>query len=341
MRVWRYALRRLAIAVPQLFGLLTATFFIVRLLPGDPARLIAGPLASAATIDEIRRRLGLDKPFLQQYLDYLKGLFTHLDLGPSSYTHAAVASDLLQRFPATFELITLALLGIIVVSLTVGVVSVVFPTSRLGRALRPLAFAYGLVAGALPDFWIGLMLIYAFFFVLRILPAPAGQIDLTLLPPSPITGAQFVDGLLTANVDVIVSGFLHLILPVVTLAIVYGGPIFKVVVGSMTDVWGAEYLRFARACGLPPRMLIRYAVRSALPPVITLSATMYAFLLAGAVLVETVFAWGGVGQYAVQSIVNSDYFAIQGVVLLTGTFTLVVYLLVDLLQLWVDPRIQY
>ena len=123
--VWRYALRRLAIAVPQLFGLLTATFFIVHLLPGDPARLIAGPLASAATIGEIRHRLGLDKPFFQQYLDYVKGLFTHLDLGPSSYTHEAVSSDLLQRFPATFELITLALLGIIVLSLTVGVVSVV------------------------------------------------------------------------------------------------------------------------------------------------------------------------------------------------------------------------
>src|SRR5712691_9243681 len=129
MRVWRYGLRRLVIAVPQLFGLVTATFFIIRLLPGDPARLIAGPLASEETIAVIRHRLGLDKPFLHQYLDYLKGLVTHFDLGPSSYTQRPVSQDLLQRFPATFELITLALLGIVVMSVTVGVISVLFPKS--------------------------------------------------------------------------------------------------------------------------------------------------------------------------------------------------------------------
>ncbi len=341
MRVWRYGLRRLVIAVPQLFGLLTATFFIIRLLPGDPARLIAGPLASEETVAAIRHQFGLDKPFFPQYFDYLKGLFTRLDLGVSSYTQHPVSQDLVQRFPATFELITLALLAIVVTSVSVGVISVVFPKSWLGRSLGPVAFVYGLVAGALPDFWIGLMLIYFFFFLFHLLPAPVGQIDITLAPPHHLTGAQFVDGLLTANGSVIISGLLHLVLPVMTLAFVYGGPIFKVVVGSVGDVWGSEYLRFARACGLPPRKLVPYAVRSALPPIITLSATMYSFLLAGAVLVETVFSWGGVGQYAVQAISNSDYFAIQGVVLLTGTFTLCVYLLVDLLQLWVDPRIKY
>lgn len=331
----------MAIAVPQLLGLLTVTFFIVHLLPGDPARVIAGPLASAETIADIRHRLGLDKPLFTQYLDYLRGVFTHFDLGPSSYTQHPVSQDLLQRFPATFELITLALLAIIVTSLIVGVASVAFPTSWWGRSIGRISFVYGLVAGALPDFWIGLMLIYVFFFLLQALPGPTGQIDITLTPPRDITGAQFFDGLVTGNWPVVSSGMLHLVLPVVTLAFVYGGPIFKVVVASVGDVWGSDYLRFARACGLRAQTLIVYAVRSALPPVITLSATMYAFLLAGAVLVETVFAWGGVGQYAVQSITNSDYFAIQGVVLLTGTFTLVVYLLVDLVQLWVDPRIEY
>src|SRR5919199_1320395 len=118
MAIWRYAVRRLVIGVPQLFGLITATFFIVRLLPGDPARLIAGPLASDETVAAIRHQLGLDKPFFQQYLDYLRGLVLHFNLGPSSYTQHPVSQDLLQRFPATFELITLALIGIVVVSVT-------------------------------------------------------------------------------------------------------------------------------------------------------------------------------------------------------------------------------
>lgn len=340
MRVWRYALRRLAIAIPQLFGLVTVTFFIIHLLPGDPARLIAGPLAGDETIAQVEAQLGLDKPLLVQYGNYLNGLL-HFDLGPSSYTQRPVADDILQRFPATFELITLALLAIIVVSISAAVTSVVFEKNWWGRSVGRISFGYGLVAGAIPDFWIGLMLIFTFFFSLGVLPAPVGQIDITLAPPKDITGAQFVDGLLTLNWPVVESGFLHLILPVTTLAFVYGGPIFKVTVGSIRETWTSDFLRFSRACGLPRRRLIPYALRSALPPMITLSATMYSFLLAGAVLVETVFGWGGLGQYAVQSIVNSDYFAIQGVVLVAGTFTLAIFLFVDLLQLWVDPRIQY
>ncbi len=340
MRIWRYALRRVAIAIPQLFGLVTVTFFIIHLLPGNPARLIAGPLASDATIAQVEAELGLDRPLLVQYGSYLKGLL-HFDLGPSSYTQRPVADDIVQRFPATFELITLALLAIIIVSISAAVTSVVFEKNWWGRSVASVSFGYGLVAGAIPDFWIGLMLIFAFFFTLGVLPAPVGQIDIALTPPKDITGAQFFDGLITLNWPVIESGFLHLILPVMTLAFVYGGPIFKVIVGSVRETWTSDYLRFSRACGLPRRRLIPYALRSALPPMITLTATMYSFLLAGAVLVETVFGWGGLGQYAVQSIVNSDYFAIQGVVLVAGTFTLVVFLLVDLLQLWVDPRIQY
>jgi ABC-type dipeptide/oligopeptide/nickel transport system permease component len=335
-----YIARRLLTVIPQVLGICTVTFILIHLLPGNPAYVMAGPLAGKDTIAAITHSMSLDKPIFIQYVLYLRGLM-HGDLGRSWYTGQPVATDIGTRFPATFELISAALLVIFLASMFIGLVTARRRQGPLTRLINRVTFLYGLVAGALPDFWIGLMFVFFLYFVFRIVPAPVGQVDITLQAPHRITGMYVVDSLLTGNWTAFRSAVTHLILPALTLAFVYGGPVIKMVRSSVGQVKGADFVNYADACGLPQGMLTRYTLRNALPPVITLTAVMYAYLLAGAVLVETIFSWGGMGQYAVQSIANSDYLAIQAVVLVAGIFSLVIYLVIDLVHLAIDPRVSY
>jgi peptide/nickel transport system permease protein len=335
VRFWRYAGRRLAFLPVQLVIVSMIVFFLVRLLPGDPSYLLAGPFATVERVDEVRRRLGLDQPVWVQYVQYLRSVLRG-ELGTSWITSQPVLRDIAQRLPATLELILAAMVLSVVIGIPLGVLTAVRRTGIVDRAV----FAYGMLAGALPDFWLALIMIFVFFFKLGWVPGPIGQLDLAVSIPPRITGMYAVDALLTGDWAAFRSALAHLILPVTTLTAIYMPLVMKNTRSTMEEMLNSEFVVYARAAGLSRAVQLRYALRSSMPSVVTIVGILFWFLLGGAVLVETVFAWGGVGQYAVQSVVNSDYAPLQAFVLVTAVFTSVVFLLVDLAYFLLDPRIK-
>jgi ABC-type dipeptide/oligopeptide/nickel transport system permease component len=336
MRFGRYILRRLVLLIPQLLGISLITFLLIHLIPGDPAYTIAGSLATQENIKNIQHRMGLDQPLPVQYLLYMQRL-SHGDLGDSYIAGRPVRDDLAERLPATVELITISFMLAVVIAVPLGVLLAM----RGGGGAQRAVMAYGLLAGAIPDFWLALLLTFVFYFQLHWLPAPIGQLDIAISPPQAVTGMLLIDSVIAGDGDALASHLAHLVLPVVTLTLLYAAPILKMTRSSMDAVLGSGFVRYSRAAGLPTGVVMRYALRNALSPVVTLVGVLYSILLSGAVLVEQVYGWGGAGQYAVQSILNSDYLAIQGFVLVAGCFALLVYLVVDIIHMLVDPRIQH
>jgi ABC-type dipeptide/oligopeptide/nickel transport system permease component len=298
--------------------------------------MIAGPLATKDVIASVRQQMGLDHPIWDQYLMYL-GRVLHGDLGRSWLTSSQVTADILQRLPATFELITLALILAFCIAIPLGMLSALRPGTITDR----LVSAYGMFAGAMPDFWWGLFLVFVLFGKLRVVSVPIGRLSLSVLPPPQVTGLLTVDSILGGDWPALWSALGHLALPAFTLAFVYAGPILKMARTTMSQALLGNFIQYAKASGLPRHLIARYALRNALLPVITMTGITYGYLIGGAVLIEQIFAWGGLGQYAVQAITSSDYMAVSGVVLTTTVFSLLVYLAVDLLYLAVDPRIRY
>lgn len=335
MRFWRYAGRRLAFLPVQLLIVSVIVFFLVRLLPGDPSYLLAGPFATVERVDEVRRRLGLDQPLYVQYVRYLKSVVRG-ELGTSWITSQPVLQDIGQRLPATMELILAAMLLSVLVGIPLGVWTAVRKTGIADRAV----FAYGMLAGALPDFWFALIMIFLFFFQLGWAPGPIGQLDLTVSIPPRVTGMYAVDALLAGDWPALRSALAHLVLPVTTLTAIYMPLVMKNTRSTMEEMLSSEFVVYARAAGLSRAVQLRYALRNSMPSVVTIIGILFWFLLGGAVLVETVFAWGGLGQYAVQSVVSSDYAPLQAFVLVTAVFTSIVFLLVDLGYFLLDPRIK-
>jgi ABC-type dipeptide/oligopeptide/nickel transport system permease component len=336
VRLLIFIVRRVAYLVFQLLGVVTITFFLVHLLPGNPAIALAGPGARPETILLIERELGTDKPLPIQYFIYLNDVI-HGRLGQSIFTGQPVLVDLKQRLPATLELVTISMLLSILIGIPLGIYVAAHRESILSR----VAFAYGMLTGSLPDFWLGLILIFVFFFSLHWAPAPLGRFPVDAQPPTHITGLYTIDSLVTGNLGALATALGQLALPVVTLVLVYMGNITKMTISSMQEVAGSDFIEYARASGLPPRVILRYSLRNALAPVVTVVAFNYSFLIGGAVLVETVFSWGGLGQYAVQSITSGDYAPITGFVLIVALFMAANYLMLDLVYAALDPRIEY
>lgn len=335
MRFLRYAGKRLLFLIPQLVAVSLIVFFLVRLLPGDPAFLMAGQFATKERIEEVRRELGLDRPLAEQYLIYV-GNVLEGDFGKSWRTSQSVTADIRQRLPATLELVLSAGILSVLLGVPIGVYTAV---KRRGIADRGL-FVYGMLAGSIPDFWLGLILIFIFFSKLGIVPGPIGQLDPILSAPPAVTGMIVIDALFAGRWEAFRSALAHLVLPVATLTLVYMTLVIKNTRSTVEDMMQSDFVEHGRALGLPRRILLRYALRNAMPPVVTVIGIVFWFLLGGAVLVETVFAWGGLGQYAVEAVVNSDYAPLQAFVLLAAVFTLVVFLLVDLAYFVIDPRIK-
>jgi peptide/nickel transport system permease protein len=204
--------------------------------------------------------------------------------------------------------------------------------------LRAAADYYGLLAGALPDFWLALVLIYVFYTLLAWAPAPLGRIDLSILPPEPVTGSLLIDSLLAGNWETFQNAAAHLVLPVLTLGLINAGPILKMTQATTERMLDSDFSRYAELCGLPHGIIVRQAFRNALPSVVTIVSVLYGFLIGGAVLVEIVFSWGGAGQYAVQGVLNADLNPVLGFVLYSAVLSLVIYLLVDLVYFAIDPR---
>jgi peptide/nickel transport system permease protein len=336
MRLARFLLKRAFYLTLQLLGVVTITFFLVRLIPGNPAQALAGVGASPTSVAAIEKQLGLDQPMPVQYVIYLRNLLRG-EFGDSIFTGQPVREDLAQRIPATLELVTVSMLIAVIVGIPLGVYVALKKTGVLNRIM----FGYGMLTGAVPDFWLGLIFVFVFFFLLRWAPPPMGRLGALGIPPEKITGSYLVDSILMGDVQTLRLTLAHMILPVLTLVLIYMGNIVKMARSSMTEVMQSDFIDYARACGLPRGVVVRYALRNAMAPVATVIAFTYGFLLGGAVLVEAIFSWGGLGQYAVQSIVNSDYAPVTGFVLVVALFMSIMYLLLDLIYALLDPRIQY
>lgn len=335
MRIVRYIAGRLVFLIPQIIGIVLVSFLLIKAVPGDPATLMLGPMATPKTIADLRNQLGLDKPLPVQFLIYVDKL-AHGNLGSSWQTTKPVLDDLRVRFPATLELVTYGMLLALVIGIPLGVASALGKRGALAKA----GGFYGLVAGALPDFWLALILIYVFYSLLGWVASPIGRIDVTVTPPHFITGFYTIDSLLTGNWTAFRSSVHHLILPVLTLGLVNAGPILKMTQATMERMLESDFSLYGRLCGLPEKLVVRQAFRNALPSVITIVSVLYGFLIGGAVLIEIVFSWGGAGQYAVQGVLNSDFNPVLGFVIFSALFSLVVYLIVDLIYLAIDPRIR-
>ncbi len=326
--------KRLVFVVPQLLGIVLVSFLLVKSIPGDPAVLMLGPTATPSAIAALQQQLGLDQPLYTQFLIYVRDLL-HGDLGTSWQTTRPVLEDLVQRFPATLELVTYSLVLAILIGVTLGVYAARNPSGWVARVTD----FYGISAGALPDFWFALVLIFIFYTVLGWAPAPLGRIDMIVLPPMPVTGALTIDSLLAGDFEAFKSACAHLVLPVLTLGLLNAGPILKMTQSTMEKMLEADFSRYEVLCGVPQRLVVRHALRNALPSIVTIISVLYGFLIGGAVLVEIVFSWGGAGQYAVQGVLNSDIYPVLGFVLFSAVFSLVVYIVVDMIYFLLDPRI--
>ncbi|MGI9451228.1 MAG: ABC transporter permease [Geminicoccaceae bacterium] len=333
MRLLIYIGKRLLFVLPQLVGILLVSFLLVKLIPGDPAVLMLGPFATEQALEELRAELGLDKSVATQFLIYL-GNVLQGDLGTSWQTTLPVTTDLAQRFPATLELVTLSLLLALAIGIPLGVAG----ARRKSGIVRKTADYYGLFAGALPDFWLGLVLIFIFYTAFGVVPAPLGRLDYAILPPPTLTGVLLIDSLAAGNWAAFWNAAGHLVLPVVTLGVINAGPILKMTQSTMERMLESDFSRYAEMCGLPPKLIARKAFRNALPSVVTIVSVLYGFLIGGAVLVEIVFSWGGAGQYAVQGVLNVDFNPVLGFVLISAIFSLIIYLIVDLIYFAIDPR---
>jgi ABC-type dipeptide/oligopeptide/nickel transport system permease component len=336
MLVLRYVGRRLIFVLPQLFGILFISFALIKMIPGDPAVLMLGPNASESALTALRSDLGLDKPFLEQFGIYVWKVL-HGDLGMSWQTTRPVLDDLLARFPATLELVTLGMALAILVGLPLGVAA----AARKRGVMRRVADYYGLLAGSIPDFWLALMLVFVFYSLLQIAPAPMGRIGFDLLPPPQVTDSMIIDSLLARDPAALASSLKHLALPVLTLGMINAGPILKITQSTMDRMLASDFISYADLSGLPRKTIVRQALRASLPSIIPIISVLFSFAIGGVVLVEIVFSWGGAGQYAVQGVLNSDINPVLGFVLFSAILSLIMYLIVDLLYFSLDPRMRH
>jgi peptide/nickel transport system permease protein len=334
----RYVVRRLALSAPTLLGITLITFLISHALPAD---LVLANLGDHAAQDPqlvaaFRQRWGLDRPAPVQYLVYLEHLLRG-DLGTSIASEQPVRTDLALSLPATVELASAGMLAAIVIGGLLGVLAAVRSDTPVDLAVRSIT-ATGV---AMPTFWFAILLLFVFYFVLGWAPGP-GQLDAGVMPGPPITGMYVVDSLLEGNWPVFRNALAHLVLPAVVLGTVGVGFIARITRATVLDVLRHDYVRTARAKGLAQgRVIWRHAVRNALIPIITVIGVLYAQLMSGTVLTESIFSWPGLGRYAFSAAGNLDFPAIMGVALVIGVFYVALNLVVDVLYAYVNPRIRY
>jgi peptide/nickel transport system permease protein len=331
-----FVVRRLALLVPTLFGVSVIGFLLVYLLPGNPALVKAGPMATPQYVAEMKHRMGLDQPLHVQYGRYVTGLL-HGDLGESSSTGRPVLTDFMQRLPATLELTVASLLLALLVGVPMGVLCAL----RRDAIIDHLGRVFSVAGVAMPSFWSGLVLIYVFFYLLGVAPAPLGRLGPEISPPAPITGLYTVDALVSGNWLALKSSLAHLALPSLTLAITVMAPLARMVRAAMLEILETDYIKAAWAFGLPYRLVIYGdALGNAIIPLVTALGVVFGFLMAGNAVVESVFGWPGIGNYAVKALTLKDPAPIQSFVLFVALMCILVNFLVDLIYSLADPRIR-
>jgi peptide/nickel transport system permease protein len=328
-----YLLRRVAYMVLVLFGISLLIFFLARVIPGDPARLALGPEAPEEHVEHLRRLLGLDQPLYVQYYRFVKGLFQG-KLGISLITRRDVSKDLLERFPATFELVSVAMLIAVLGGVPLGVISALHKDKIIDYFSRIFAFA----GVSFPRFWIGIMLQLTLAYTLGLLPI-AGRISTD--PPSHITGLYLVDSLLTRNFPAFLDSLKHILLPAITLSLSPLAQITRLIRANMIEQLRKDYTIVARTIGMPENLNVyKYMLKNAFTSTLTLIGLITVWMLGYAFLVEQVFAWPGMARYGVNSVLRKDFNAVVGVTLVIGLGYVVINFIVDLLYGYLDPRIR-
>ncbi len=329
-------LKRMMMAVPSLIGVVIVTFLLTRALPGDPAAYFAGPAATTEAIQQIRVKLGLDKPLYIQFVRYVEDL-AHGDLGNSLTTGQPVGQEIKTRLPASAELTLLGLIVSVLIAVPLGILAATRPNSLIDHTCRVIATA----GVSLPVFFTGLILIYVFYYHLGWAPPPLGRLDIFYSPPPHVTGFYLIDSLIAGDGELFVAALKQLILPALTLAIFSLAPIARMTRASMLAVLSSDFVRTARASGLAPfTVVITYAFRNAMLPVITTLGMVFSFLLGANVVVERVFSWPGIGSYALEALIASDYAPVQGFVLTLALLYVMLNLCIDVAYGLIDPRVR-
>jgi peptide/nickel transport system permease protein len=331
MRILALVLKRLAWLAPTLAGLVAIVFFISRVIPADPVALVAGETASRAQIELLRQKLGLDQPLLVQLVQYYKQLLSG-DLGTSLFTTRPVWEDLSARLLATIELTVAAMLVSVVLGIPLGVISALYRNRFIDHLLRVVTVA-GL---AVASFWLALMLQILFSIDLRWLPL---QARITGFPPPSITGFYVIDALIEGNFTRLGNVLAHLTLPALTLAFPALATVVRFTRAGVLETLQRSFVTYQRAMGIPAGLIVwKYVLRNSLVSTVTQIGLLFGILLAGAVVIETVFQWPGIGSYAFEAILQSDYPGVMGFTLYAGFVFGVVNLIVDVSHAVLDPR---
>jgi peptide/nickel transport system permease protein len=319
--------------VPLLLGILFFTFMLIRLGGQDPVGMLAGPTATAAEYDLVRSQLGLDLPLLTQFTMYI-GDVAQGHLGRSWLSNRPVLQDIMEKIPVTLELLLLGIgLGCLI-GIPVGLRA----AHRHDRTFDQVSRFISLLGFSIPTYWLGLVMLLVFFYALGWAPPGMGRISLMITPPPPVTGSYFVDSLLVADWEAAHSAVSQLVLPVICIAIVSAAPIIKQTRAIALEVLSSDYVRYAEAAGLSLAARRRMVLRNSLTPIITFVGTEITGLVGTTSLIEYVFAWGGLGQMGLNAIVQGDFSVVQGYVLTLALFSVVVFVIIDLLVVLLEPR---
>ena len=329
-------LRRLVLGFPALFGVIAVSFALTRLLPGDPAVYFAGAAPTPEAIADLRRTLLLDRPLPQQFAAYLGDLL-HGNLGRSLVTGQPVLQDLSTRFPATLELTLTAIALALLIAVPLGVAGAM----RKGSGIDHITRMVSTTALSLPSFFTGLLLVFVFYYLMGIAPAPLGRLAPMSFPPPERTGFMVLDAALAGDWAASRDAAAHLLLPALALAIAGVGPLTRITRSAMLAVLSSDFIRAARAYDLSRwKLVYAYALRNAMLPVLTTAGVVFSFLISANVVVEKIFSWPGIGSYALEALVASDYAAVQGFVLAVATLYVLMNIAIDILYGIVDVRVR-
>jgi len=331
-----YTAKRFLLLIPVVIGISLVTFVISRVIPADPAQVAAGLEAGPAQVEALRELMGLNKPLYVQYIIYLRGLLRG-DLGRSMRTRQPVLKDIQRYFPATVELAVLTMLLYVLIGVPLGILS----AARQGGIMDLITRILSIFATAMPVFWLGLLFQLFFFRKLQVLPA-LGRLGLGVTPPQHITGMYIFDSLITGGWATLVSALRHAALPVMTLVLGRLAVAVRLTRASMLETLSKDYVRTAVSKGLTRRaVILRHAFRNALIPIVTVLSLQFGWLLGGAVLVEVIFSWPGMGKYGIQAITMLDFAPIMGIAIVSAVVFTLLNLFTDLLYCFMDPRIRY
>lgn len=322
--------------VVTFWGILTLVFLLSRVVPGNPAAVIAGAKATESKIRQIRESYGLNDPLWQQYLDFLIDLILHQRIGQSVATQRPVSVELAQRFPATFELTSLAVLIAVSVGIPLGIASAIYKDDIVDHGSRFVAIS----GVSIPQFWMAILAQLLFYYYLGWLPS-GGRWPNGLVKPIEVTGMYLVDSMLAAYPAGFFAALEHLLLPAIVLSLGTLAQTTRIMRSSMIDTLNADYIEWSRAHGFRARLiLLKHALRNAIMPTITAVGLSYGLLLGGSVVIEIVFNIRGLGLFLYNAVITTDFNGILGVTVVFALGYLIVNFLVDVLHTYVDPEIE-